>query len=202
MKELDLGSDLRDKSGMIAAAANQPADTPQLPPDPVRRRPTLELRRRVRLDFVQGRGSYASVARKYGLRYDTLKAWAKREKWSELRTAFETSELERLQVLPVPPPMAIPTLTPQESRIARVEKELERLELAMDKAHAEDGTCNAATLRDISAAHSRLFDVWCTLTGTPRPGVRKTVKPGRSLAPIVAPTESTAQAVESQPLPE
>jgi hypothetical protein len=183
---------------MITAAESPPPAPPRI----IRRRPTAETKRKLRTDFVQGRGSMTSLGLKYGVSLTSVKAWSKREKWSELKTAFSERALENT-VLPVPEqPASLPVLSPQQTRIARVERELERLELAMDKAHAEDGTCNAQTVRDVSAAHSRLFDVWCTLTGTPRPGVRKVSKPGRSLAPIIAPTESTAQAVESQPLPE
>lgn len=183
---------------MIAAAEQQPAGTPQLPQTP-RSRPTLETRRKCRLDFVQGRGSYAVLARKYGVQFDTVKAWAKRENWMEMRTAFETGEIERLRVLPVAPPLPPPILTPQQGRIQRVEKELERLETAMDKAHADDGTCNAQTLRDLSAAHSRLFEVWCVLTGTPRPGVRRMGKSRSSAAPLAAPVEPTSQPIDNQP---
>lgn len=190
--------DLCDKSGMIAAAEIPPPAPPETPT----LRPSLATRQNARRDFVRGLGTLASIARKYRVAYETVKAWNKREKWTELRGLFEQANLEELRGLAIPAPLPPPKLTPQESRLARVEKELERLEIAMDKAHSDDGTANAATLRDLSASHSRLFDVWCTLTGTPRPGVRKVAKPGRSLAPIVAPTESTAQAVESQPLPE
>jgi transposase-like protein len=191
---------------MITAAeippSSPPLVTPQAPPRIPRLRPTLETRRNARRDYVQGKGTKTAIAKRFGVNVDTIKAWAKAEDWETLRRDFDAQEFEKVRVAPLPAQPPPPPVRPQDSRLARVEKELERLEIAMDKAHSDDGTANAATLRDLSASHSRLFDVWCTLTGTPRPGVRKTVKPGRSLAPIVAPTESTAQAVESQPLPE
>jgi hypothetical protein len=81
---------------------------------------------------------------------------------------------------------------------------MEDIERAMSKCHDEDGTANAQTLRDLSAAHSRLFEVWCILTGTQKPGVRR-AKSGRAqppgpAAPLEPQEAQKPQAIDNQPI--
>jgi hypothetical protein len=51
--------------------------------------------------------------------------------------------------------------------IARIEKQLRKIETAMDK------TTEPRDLASLAAAHARLFAAWQVLTGTPNPGQRR-----------------------------
>lgn len=80
-------------------------------------------------------------------------------------------EKQRLQELLHP--RVQPVVSPVERRIARIEEQLTAIELKMAK------NPPANVLRDLSQAHSRMFDVWCTLTGTEKPGTRRKRRNGR-----------------------
>jgi transposase-like protein len=180
--------DLCDKSGMITAA-----DTAPTKPYP---RPTQEQKIKARAAYVQGKGSARVVAGLFGLNAETVQDWITDEGWVDMRADYDKRQLEKLLAPPTPAP-AIPQEQSSGNRqVDRLSGQMRAIEEQME------GMTNADSLAKLAMAHSKLFDAWCVLTGTPRPGVRKVAKPGRSLAPIVAPTESTAQAVESQPLPE
>lgn len=70
-------------------------------------------------------------------------------------------------------------LSPSE---ARLQAQITRLEGLMGALEAKMTGCNDdVRLRNLSQAHDRLFNSWCTLTGTPRPGVRKV---GKQRSPV------------------
>ena len=80
--------------------------------------------------------------------------------------------------------------TPQSVRLA---KQITRLEQLMED---ED---DAGTLSKLATAHQKLFDAWMVLTGTPRPGVRKTGRKERQTAmPTPQPVESCGADPASQ----
>ena len=87
-------------------------------------------------------------------------------------------EREALPPEPIPlPPIipALPAINPLlAARAERLSDELTRLEELM-----KDET-DGKELANLSATHQRLFDAWCTLTATPRPGSRKPAPARRS----------------------
>jgi hypothetical protein len=74
--------------------------------------------------------------------------------------------------------------------IARIEKQLRKIETAMDK------TTEPRDLASLAAAHARLFAAWQVLTGTPNPGQRRGRQerprpPEVHRSPIPTPQEKT-----------
>lgn len=163
-----------------------PAEEPQT----TRKRPTIEQRRIARRDYVQGKGTKEAIAQRYGLSYDTVKNWSRAENWGELRAAFDQSQLDALKPATPQPPPALqpqPQGNPLAARVQRIEEQMEEIEREMKGA-------NAQAKRDLTAAHSRLFDVYCTLTGIQKPGTARRSKAGtgrpQAQTPIEAPVES------------
>lgn len=64
-----------------------------------------------------------------------------------------------------------------------------------------NGLTDPVKQRDITTAHSKLFETWMVLTGTPKPGVRKVPRSNsRQATPFAAPVEpGTPQPVVNQP---
>lgn len=162
---------------MIAAAeSKQP---------PSARTPTVEDRITARTAYVQGKGSARKIALSLGLSPDTVRNWAFAEDWAGLREEYDQRQLRKLMgpEPPAPAPSAPPATGEQNrAQAERVSKQLLKLEEQME------GMTNTASLRDITAAHSRLFEVWCTLTGTQKPGTRKASR-GARRTPQEGPTE-------------
>lgn len=79
----------------------------------------------------------------------------------------------------VPPPVPV-VVNELQTQIDRLSKLMRALEQQMD------GLTNAVTFRDLSMAHARLFESWCVLTKTPKPGVLKVGRGTRAPAPIAA----------------
>jgi hypothetical protein len=134
------------------------------------------------------------VAEKLGLSPDTVRNWCDDENWLELREEYERRQLARLLGPEVPETPATPPIasqTPRQERIARIEARLTDLEEQME------GMTKPDALRDLTAAHTRLFDVYCTLTGIKKPGTEgKSRRPGRgpALSPSETPVEQPTQA--------
>jgi len=56
---------------------------------------TREKRRAVRDVFVLGRGTVTDLGKRFGIRRQTIAAWAERENWEELRTMAERKANEK-----------------------------------------------------------------------------------------------------------
>lgn len=87
-------------------------------------RPTDEIRRRCRLEFVQGKGSGPEVAKRNRVSYSTLRQWAFREDWQGLKERREELEIAKLnegllpaETMPIPEVSQIQILTAHLKRI-------------------------------------------------------------------------------------
>ena len=68
---------------------------------------TRETWTKCRADYLTGKGSLATVAKKHGLKKASVEKCAKREGWTKLRGEFEAAQLAKL----IPPPApALPGL--------------------------------------------------------------------------------------------
>jgi len=182
--------------GVIADAVSIPPQA-QSQPTPRPSRPTQAQRRAVRKAYIEGRGTLPVLCQQFGLAYGTVKTWCTKEDWQSLRADFDKRTLEAGMPPPVAPAPPAQPQSPLQAQISRIESQLSEIEGRMR------GCENPKSLADFSAAHARLFDAWCTLTGTPRPGVRKQPKGQARGLPIFTPTESaTPPVVVPLPAPE
>ena len=107
----------------------------------------LELRERVKGQYLAGKGSVAVVARANGIKPATAQAWAVRERWATLRH-------ERTR-----------------ARVNTINDQLCQIEGLL--ANEKDGKQKQA----LATAYEKLYSVMAWLTGIPRPGVRWEPKP-------------------------
>lgn len=172
----------------------EPVVIPKQPP--VKRGyPTVETRRKMRADYVQGKGTLVNLCLKYGVSESTGKRWCSAEDWTLLREQFDGKDLALLQPVPLTAPVVAPVLTPTQSRLDRIEKQLEQIEKDLEGASPQ-------AKRDLTAAHSRLFDSYCTLAGIQKPGTRKSrrdQRPAPPAAPIPQPVVSEGNPIEENP---
>jgi hypothetical protein len=63
----------------------------------------------VREDYIRGRGSLSTVARKHGLKRGSVEKRARKEDWTGLRREFEARQLEKIipPMLPSLPPVPV-----------------------------------------------------------------------------------------------
>jgi len=155
---------------------------------PLRARATLETRRKMRWDYVQGKASVLELTRQYGVAESTGKRWSLAEDWPRLRADFNAREIAGYTPAPLPAPTPAPVLTPAQARVDRIEKQLEAIEQQME------GVTNAGTLRDLSAAHKLLFECYCTLAGIQKPGTARRSKRNTPPQVSTAPREPDEQA--------
>ena len=162
-------------------------------PSPVTHPHSQEIKRAIRQDYIEGKGSSRILAKRYDVPKDTIREWITAGNWPALRRKRDEVELAAL-VSAQPAPVASPSLPiATDPMLARVMEQLESVDRQL--ANADD---DWKAFEALSRAKERLMGVWCTLTGHPRPGIRK-VRSGRPQAPIAEPM--LAQPMLAQTLP-
>lgn len=166
-------------------------------PPNTRRKPYSGLERlQAKTLYIRGAGSLRVLSEKTGISIEALKDWSQAEGWTDLREEYERRQIAKLLG---PDPTTPPVVQTPENQAPPVNQS-ERLSAQMREIEEQmRGMTNADSLSKLAMAHSKLFDAWCVLTGTPRPGVRKVGKLGRLVSPVTQPTEPT-EATVSQPV--
>lgn len=99
-------------------------------------RPSDELRRKCRVEFVQGKGTGPQVAKRNKVSYGTLRQWAFREDWQGLKEKREEMELAKLNegLLPAEtkPVSELTQVSKLESHLKRIDEALEAADDSKD----------------------------------------------------------------------
>ena len=160
----------------------------------------LEVKKAVRRDYVEGKGSVKAIAERHSLAVDTVRTWLKAGHWTDLRREKEQADIAALiaphgpiaqpaPITPIPEQSAVAMLATVNQQIAQVDDMI---------AEARDWRAIEA----LSRVKDRLISQWALLTGHPSPGTRK-VRSGRPPAPIASsvPVQSpSSPTVQSQPV--
>jgi hypothetical protein len=73
---------------------------------------TRETWQKIRVDYINGRGSMRTLARKHNLNVDTVEQRGAKEGWKKLRDEFEANKLAAMLKPEPPPPAPVPAATP------------------------------------------------------------------------------------------
>ncbi len=145
-------------------------------------RPTEELKRKARVDYVVGKGGSPEIARRYNLSEATVKDWVIDGGWVKLRERREQLELSRLEqgLLPAEKPPESPA-----DQINILKGHLKRIDdLLNDSVDAKD-------MAQLARARADLREqLWIEVHGM-KPG---TMKPTRARNP--------RQSADVEPIPE
>ena len=138
----------------------------------------LDMRRA----FVNGEGTIPTIARRFNVPPSTVQTKAKHEHWSRIRSKRIQALTKELEADPVQPP----AITPQPSQnnensdVARIEAQLERLNNLLDV------ESDPRAIEKLTLAITRLYERRRIFLGQPLPGSqrpsRKPIRPSRTLA--------------------
>lgn len=147
---------------------------------PKRHQYPMATRLAARKDWVHGLGTLDQVAKKYNLTRSTLNTWYRSDKWGQSRRQWFSNELNDIK----PPQPDPPTpKTPTNSKLGKIESQLEAIDLMLEKAKTPEDWQKLTNSKD------KLLQNFYVLAGIAKPAARKASRTAPQRVQPIEPVE-------------